>query len=127
MDSSKHVVAITWTNNGGEIQLIIDGVLQSTLLGIEANGKISGQNRFIVGGSDTEMKTLKDALLHNLNVWDEVSINSSVVSLLSLLKTIRVIFLKIRIMLYILRRYKKRYVSQAFATRSVYPWKFNFS
>ena len=127
MDSSKHVVAITWTNNGGEFQLIIDGVLQSTLFGIEANGKISGQNRFIVGGSDTEMKTLKDALLHNLNVWDEVGINSSVVSLLSLVKTIRVIFLKIRIMLYILSRYKKRYVSQAFATRSVYPLKFNFS
>ena len=59
---------MTWTNDGGVFELIIDGMLQSSLSGIETNGKISGQSRFIVGSNHQKF-------LHNFNVWDKVSIS----------------------------------------------------
>ncbi|CAB4018222.1 Hypothetical predicted protein [Paramuricea clavata] len=62
---------MTWTNDGGVFELIIDGILQSSLTGIEADGIISARSRFIVGGSDVEKKNL-EVVLHNLNVWDKV-------------------------------------------------------
>jgi hypothetical protein len=67
-DYLVHFFIITWTNVGGVFQLIIDGILQSTLLGIETNGKISGQGRFITGSNHIDY-------IHNMNIWDEVCIN----------------------------------------------------
>ncbi len=66
-------MVITWTNEGGVFELMIDGVLQSSLTGIETNGKITGQNRFIALGSDVENRNVVD-WYHNLNVWDQVSL-----------------------------------------------------
>ena len=65
IDGAVHFFIITWTNVGGVFQLIIDGVLQSTLSGIETNGKITGQGRFTVG-------SIFGDNFHNLNVWDKV-------------------------------------------------------
>jgi hypothetical protein len=65
IDKAIHFFIMTWTNVGGVFQLIIDGVLQSTLSGIETNGKITGQSRFTVG-------SIFGDYFHNLNVWDKV-------------------------------------------------------
>ena len=73
-DHKAHCMAIKWTNDGGVFELIIDGILQSTKTGIEVNGKISGQNRFMVGSSVPDKRTL-DGFINNLNVWDEVCVN----------------------------------------------------
>ena len=67
-DNAVHFVIITWTNDGGVFELIIDGMLQSSLSGIETNGKISGQKRFIFGSNFYDH-------FHNLNVWDKVCIS----------------------------------------------------
>ena len=74
-----HYIAITWTNGGGVFQLIIDGVLQSCVNGIETDGIISGQSRFIIGGNELEIKNVY-AKLNNLNVWDQVSLVRSSIS-----------------------------------------------
>ena len=68
-----HYIVITWTNEGGVFELIIDGVLQSSVNGIETDGKISGQSRFIIGGNELEMKNAK-LRLNSVNVWDQVSL-----------------------------------------------------
>lgn len=73
MDRENHFIAITWTNEGGVFELIIDGILQSSVTGIEKDGKISGQTRFIIGGNELEMKNLY-VTLYNLNVWDKVGL-----------------------------------------------------
>ncbi|XP_028407952.1 uncharacterized protein LOC114530577 [Dendronephthya gigantea] len=62
---------MTWTGEGGIFELIINGVLQSRMAGIEINGTISGQSRFIVGGSEIENRNLI-GIIHNFNVWDKV-------------------------------------------------------
>lgn len=71
-DHKIHYVAIRWTSDGGIFELIIDGILQSTKVGIEVGGKISGQSRFMIGSSVSDKRSL-DGYINNLNVWDEVS------------------------------------------------------
>jgi hypothetical protein len=68
IESQKHFFIMTWTNVGGVFQLIIDGILRSTLLGIETNGKISGRSRFAVGSIFADF-------FNNFNVWDKVCIS----------------------------------------------------
>ena len=51
--------------------MIIDGILQSSVTGVEKDGKISKQSRFIIGGNEQEMKNFYVSM-HNLNVWDKV-------------------------------------------------------
>ena len=72
-DNKVHYVAIRWTNDKGVFELIIDGVLQSTRTGIEANGKISGQSRFMIC-SIVSSKGSLEGHINNLNVWDKVSV-----------------------------------------------------
>ena len=64
---------VTWSNDGGVFELIIDGILQSRVVNIATNGQITGQNRFIVGGSDVENMNY-DGYMYNFNVWDKVSL-----------------------------------------------------
>ena len=70
-DYQEHYVAITWTNQGGVLELIIDTVLQSRLTDIETNVTIPGQSRFLVGGSDVAQKNYA-GYLNELNMWDTV-------------------------------------------------------
>jgi hypothetical protein len=70
-DGNSHFVVLTWTNNAGVFELIIDGILQSSLTGIETDGTIAAQRRFIVGGSDFGYKNFV-GFLHDVNVWDKV-------------------------------------------------------
>ena len=55
--------------------MIIDGILQSSVTGVEKDGKISKQSRFIIGGNEQEMKNFYVSM-HNLNVWDKVGLVS---------------------------------------------------
>ena len=70
-DYQVNFVVMTWTGQEGIFELIINGVLQSRVAGIEKNGTISGQSRFIVGGSEFEERNLV-GIIHNFNVWDKV-------------------------------------------------------
>ena len=71
-DNKIHYVVIRWTNDKGVFELTIDGVLQSTRTGIEANGNISGQSRFMIGSTVSSKRSL-EGYINNLNVWDKVS------------------------------------------------------
>ena len=72
-DNRVNHVVIKWTNDGGIFELIINGILQSTMTGIEVNHKILGQSRFMVGSTVSSTRSI-DGYIGNLNVWDKVSI-----------------------------------------------------
>lgn len=72
-DNKVNHVGIKWTNDGGIFELIINGILQSTMTGIEVNHKILGQSRFMVGSTEPSTRSL-DGYIGNLNVWDKVSV-----------------------------------------------------
>ena len=72
-DNRVNHVVIKWTNDGGIFELIINGILQSTMTGIEVNHKILGQSRFMVGSTVSSTRSL-DGYIGNLNVWDKVSV-----------------------------------------------------
>jgi hypothetical protein len=67
------IMVLTWTNNGGVFELLINGVLHSRIRDIEANGEITGQNRFIIGGSDVKSRNFA-GYFHYFNVWDKVGL-----------------------------------------------------
>ncbi len=66
-------MTLTWTNEGGVFELVIDGMLQSRVLNIENNGQVTGQSRFIIAGSDVENRNFA-SFIHNFNVWDKVGL-----------------------------------------------------
>ena len=67
------IMVLTWTNNGGVFELLINGVLHSRIRDIETNGEITGQSRFIIGGSDVKSRNFA-GYFHYFNVWDKVGL-----------------------------------------------------
>ncbi|CAB3977561.1 Hypothetical predicted protein [Paramuricea clavata] len=65
------IMVLTWTSNGGVFELLINGVLHSRIRDIETNGQITGQSRFIIGGSDVKSRNFA-GYFHYFNVWDKV-------------------------------------------------------
>jgi hypothetical protein len=70
-NAERNSMILTWTNEGGVFEFMINGVLQSRILNIENNGQIPAQSRFIVGGSDVADRNFY-GVINNFNVWDKV-------------------------------------------------------
>ena len=70
-DDEPHHVAITWTSEGGVVEVIIDAILQSRFVDVATNDIIPPQSQFAVGGSLPENKNFVGSL-KELNMWDEV-------------------------------------------------------
>ena len=64
-------MTITWTNEGGVLEVIVDDVLLSRVLNVENATTISGQSRFLFGGNDVTLKNYVGSI-GRFNVWDEV-------------------------------------------------------
>ena len=64
-------VAITWTNVGGVLEVIVDGVLQSSTKNIASSDVISGSSTFIAGGNPKHMRNF-EGYLFEMNMWDRV-------------------------------------------------------
>ena len=64
-------MTITWTNQGGVLDVMVDDILLSRVLNVENATTISGQSRFLVGGNDVTLKNYVGNL-GRLNVWDKV-------------------------------------------------------
>ena len=64
-------MAITWTNEGGVLEVLIGRILQARVVNVEKSQTISGQNRFLVGGSDESYKNFLGAMFE-VNLWDSV-------------------------------------------------------
>ena len=70
-DEQTHHVAITWTSDGGVVEVIIDAILRSRFVDVATSGTIPPQSRLAVGGSTPENKHFV-GFLYELNMWDEI-------------------------------------------------------